>query len=124
MFTKRVGQGGYTALPGMKQSPHILAGGNARDISATASWVRGSIQSCCATPLIPENDVIMLKVSATPHPQPTSIITRTHISADLLVVVECVQQRSCLDRWSWLTGCEDDVNCSRISVSEPPTVCK
>lgn len=110
MFTRRVGQGGYMALPGVKTEPLHLSWGNAREISVAASWMRGSTQSCCATPLIPENDVIMLKVSATPIPNPLSLShahTHTYTSADLFVVVECVKQRGGVwtdGHGSWLTG--------------------
>lgn len=60
-------------------------------------------ESCCATPLIPENDVIMLKVSATPIPNPLSLShTLTHRSRPVCAGGGVFSvERWCLDRWSW-----------------------
>lgn len=79
VFTMRVlffFWGGGLKLPGMKQSPYI----SAREIQSKS----GSTQSCCATPLIPENDVIMLKVSATP-PYPFHLHYLAHTSLQELL---------------------------------------
>ncbi len=76
--------------PGIETEPLRLSWGNAREISGAASWMRGSTQSCCATPLIPENDVIMLKVSATPFPNPLSLSNaHTHLSRPVSVGGVC-----------------------------------
>lgn len=101
--------------------PHThFSWGKASNISLTASWARDSTWSCCATPLIPENDVIVLKVPATPIPNPLPL-SHAHASQQTCWWWS-VLSRGCVwtdGRRSWLTGCEDDVNCSRISVSKP-----
>lgn len=75
MFT---GGGGVHRFEWYETEPLHFSMGKASEISVAASWMRGSTESCCATPLIPENDVIMLKVSVIPYPQPTSIISLSH----------------------------------------------
>lgn len=79
----------------MKQSPYI----SVREIQAKS----GSTQSCCATPLIPENDVIMLKVSATPPYPFHCIILHTHLCRSFYGSEVCLAEGWCLHRWLWFT---------------------
>lgn len=76
------------ALSGKKQSPHILEGEVQEDMSCSQL-----VEGCCATPLIPENDVILLKVAVPPTPLPPLFHNHIHISADLLMVEECVSRK-------------------------------
>lgn len=86
MFTKRVGQGGYMALPGYETEPLHFSWGNAREISGSSSsqldehraaaaplhWYLRMMSSCwrCQPP---------------PHLQPTFIIYLSHTHLSRLV---------------------------------------
>lgn len=95
VFTERVGQGDTWHWLVWNRAPISQLGKCSRN---QCCKMRGSTQSCCATPLIPENDVIMLKVS--PPPSVTHFLYHTHISEDLFVVVNVLHKERC----DWTDG--------------------